>query len=74
MSNVKKKYNVNIKGVLNINADGRIIMSIEDMGDMPLDEILEDFDGREIKIAVTYDEDYEVSEDLDIDIETEEVI
>jgi hypothetical protein len=74
MSNVKKKYNVNIKGVLNINADGRIIMSIEDMGDMPLDEILEDFDGREIKIAVTYDEDYEVSEDLDIDIETDEVI
>jgi hypothetical protein len=74
MSNVKKKYNVNIKGVLNINADGRIIMSIEDMGDMPLDEILNDFDGREIKIAVTYDEDYEVSEDLDIDIETDEVI
>ena len=38
------------------------------------DEILEDFDGREIKIAVTYDEDYEVSEDLDIDVEISEVI
>jgi hypothetical protein len=74
MSNVKKKYNVNIKGVLNINSDGRIIMSIEDMGDMPLDEILEDFDGREIKIAVTYDEDYEVTDNLDVDINIDESI
>ena len=74
MSNVKKKYNVNIKGVFNINSDGRIIMSIDDMGDVPLDEILADFDGREISIAVTYNEDYEVSEELDFDIEPGELI
>jgi hypothetical protein len=72
MSNVKKKYNVNIKGVLNITSDGRIVMSIEDIGDMPLDEILEDFDGREVKIAVTYDEDYEI--ESSVDMETGEII
>jgi hypothetical protein len=72
MSNVKKKYNVNIKGVLNITSDGRIVMSIEDIGDMPLDEILEDFDGREVKISVVYDEDYEV--ESSVDIETGELI
>lgn len=72
MSNVKKKYNVNIKGVLNITSDGRIVMSVEDIGDMPLDEILEDFDGREVKIAVTYDEDYEI--ESSVDMETGEII
>ena len=74
MSNVKKKYNVNIKGILNVNSDGRIIMSIEDMGDMPLDEILEDFDGRDVKITLSYEEDYESTDDLDIDIEIDETV
>ena len=69
MSNVKKKYNVNIKGVFNINSDGKIIMSIEDVGDTPLAEILEDFDGREISIAVTYNEDYDFASEADINID-----
>lgn len=73
MSDVKKKYNVSIKGVMNIDKDGRIIMSIEDMGDIPLDRILDDFDGREIKLAVNYDEDYEDT-DIEVDTETGEVI
>lgn len=73
MSDVKKKYNVSIKGVMNIDKDGRIIMSIEDMGDIPLDRILDDFDGREIKLTVNYDEDYEDT-DIEVDTETGEVI
>lgn len=72
MSDVKKKYNVSIKGVMNIDENGRIIMSIEDMGDIPLDRILDDFDGREIKVAVNYDEDYE--DEPEVDEETGEVI
>lgn len=72
MSDVKKKYNVSIKGVMNIDENGRIIMSIEDMGDIPLDRILDDFDGREIKLAVNYDEDYE--DDPEVDEETDEVV
>lgn len=71
MSDVKKKYNVSIKGVMSIDESGRIIMSIEDMGDIPLDRILDDFDGREIKIAVNYDEDYE--DEPEVDEETGEI-
>lgn len=73
MSDVKKKYNVSVKGTMNIEGNGRIIMSIEDMGDIPLDRILDDFDGREIKLAVNYDEDYEDSY-VSVDPETGEVI
>ena len=72
MSDVKKKYNVSVKGIMNIESNGRIIMSIEDMGDIPLDRILDDFDGREIKLAVNYDEDYEDSR-VDVDEDTGEV-
>lgn len=73
MSDVKKKYNVSVKGVMNIESNGRIIMSIEELGDIPLDRILDDFDGREIKISVNYDEDYE-DVGVEVDRETGEVI
>lgn len=73
MSDVKKKYNVSVKGIMNIEDSGRIIMSVEDLGDIPLDRILDDFDGREIKISVNYDEDYEDT-GVEVDPETGEVI
>ena len=73
MADIKKKYNVNVKGVLNIENNGRIIMSVEDMGDVPLDRIFDDFDGREVKLALAYDEDY-MDPEVDVDPETGEVI
>lgn len=71
MSDVKKNFKVSVKGVMGIENNGRIIMSVEDMGDIPLDRILDDFEGREIKLSVTYDEDYE---ELEVDTETGEVL
>lgn len=71
MSDVKKNFKVSVKGVMSIENSGRIIMSVEDMGDIPLDRILDDFEGREIKMSVTYDEDYE---ELEVDPETGEVL
>ena len=73
MADIKKKYNVNVKGVLNIEDNGRIIMSVEDMGDVPLDRIFDDFDGREVKLALAYDEDYE-EPNPNIDEETGEIL
>lgn len=73
MSDVKKNFKVSVKGVMSIENDGRIIMSVEDMGDIALDRILDDFDGREIKMSVTYDEDYEEPQ-LEVDLDTGEVI
>ena len=72
MSDVKKNFKVSVKGIMSIEDNGRIIMSVEEMGDIALDTILDDFDGREIKMSVTYDEDYE-QPDVDVDLETGEV-
>lgn len=65
MSDIKRNFKVSAKGVLNIDEDGRITISIEEEGDYDLAKVLEDFNGREIKLQVTYDEDYgvEVNED-----------
>lgn len=71
MSDVKKNFKVSVKGVMSIEHSGRIIMSVEDMGDIPLDRILDDFEGREIKLSVTYDEDYE---EPVVDTETGEIL
>lgn len=65
MSDIKRNFKVSAKGVLNIDENGRITISVEEEGDYDLSEVLEDFNGREIKLQVTYDEDYgvEVNED-----------
>ena len=65
MSDIKRNVKVSAKGVLNIDEDGRITISVEEEGDYDLAKVLEDFNGREIKLQVTYDEDYgvEVNED-----------
>lgn len=65
MSDIKRNFKVSAKGVLNIDEDGRITISVEDEGEYDLAKVLEDFNGREIKLQVTYDEDYgvEVNED-----------
>ena len=70
MSDIKRNFKVSAKGVLNIDDDGKITISVEDDGDYDLSKILEDFNGREIKLQVTYDEDYGV----DIEEDTGEVI
>ena len=59
MSDIKRNFKVSAKGVLNIDEDGRITISVEEEGDYDLSEVLEDFNGREIKLQVTYDEDYD---------------
>ena len=66
---VKKKYSLNIQGVVDVD-DGRIIISVEDRGEFDLAALMEDFSGRECKIAVNYDEEY-VPE---VDEETGEVV
>lgn len=71
---IKKKYNLNIKGVLSFE-DNKPIISIEDRGDFDLSTLLMDFDNREIKLSVSFDEEYgETEEELDVDPDTGEVI
>ena len=65
MSNIKQNFKVSAKGTLCIDNDGRMILSVEDEGDYDLSRVLECFDRKEIKLQVTYDEDYGVETDED---------
>ena len=54
MSKINKKYSVDAKGVLCIE-DGIITLLVEDVEEpVVLSELIEDFKGKEIKIAVNY--------------------
>lgn len=73
---IEKNYKVNITGVVNIDADEHITVCVEDRGEFNLAEIMRDFNDRECKINITYNEDYvpEEDEELDIDEDTGEVL
>lgn len=68
---VSKKYSLNIQGVISFDEDGKAYVSVEDRGDFELDELLRDFNDKECKISVNYDEDYVP---VEVDEETGEVI
>ena len=63
MSDIKLNYKVSAKGVLSIDSDGRMTLSVEDEGDYALAKVLEDFNGRSVKLSVMFDEDYGVDEE-----------
>jgi hypothetical protein len=73
---IEKNYKLNIAGVVNIGEDGNISVTVEDRGEFNLAEIMKDFNDRECKINITYNEDYipEEDDELDVDTETGEVI
>lgn len=66
-----KKFRLNITGILDIDENENLIVSIEDRGEFDLATMMKDFYGRECNISVVYEEDYEEPE---IDAETGEVI
>ena len=68
-----KKINLNIKGIIDIDDNGKIIVTVEDRGEFDLATMMNEFYGRECSISVSYDEDY-VEPEIDVDPETGEVI
>lgn len=68
---VSRKYSLNINGVISFDENGKVYVSVEDRGDFELDELLRDFNDKECKISVNYDEDYVP---VEVDEETGEVI
>jgi hypothetical protein len=70
-----KKYNVSASGILSIDKDGRLYVSCEDGAqDVSIAKLLEDFDGRQVKISCNYDEEYSEDDEVEVDKETGEVI
>ena len=68
---VSKKYALNISGIVNIDDDNRIWISVEDVGDFVLDDLMQAFDGNECKISVGYEEDLGKPS---VDAETGEIV
>jgi hypothetical protein len=69
-----RKYNVSASGILSIDADGRLYVSCEDGAqDVSIAKLLDDLDGRQVKISCNYDEEYSEDE-VEVDTETGEVI
>ena len=68
-----KKINLNIKGIIDIDDNGKIIVMVEDRGEFDLATMMNEFYGRECSISVSYDEDY-VEPKIDVDPKTGEVI
>lgn len=68
---VSKKYALNISGVVNIDDDNRIWISVEDVGEFVLDDLMQAFDGNECKISVGYEEDLRKPS---VDAETGEIV
>ena len=66
-----KNFKLSIKGVLDVDENRNLIVSIEDRGEFDLSTMLEGFLGRECSISVTYDEDYTTPT---VDEETGEII
>ena len=56
--NFMKKYSVSAKGILDIN-DAGIFIEDEDTGEaIDLQDLLEDFNEKSIKLSVNYDVEY----------------
>lgn len=71
---IVRKYNVSASGILSIDEDERLYISCEDGAqDVSIAKLLEDFDGKQIKISCNYDEEYSEDEYV-VDEETGEVI
>lgn len=59
MANITKKYTLNAKGILDIGPTS-VGIEVPDTGEIvALKDLLEDFDGRSVKLSVAYDEEYE---------------
>lgn len=70
---IVRKYNVSASGILDIEKNGRLYISCEDGAQaVSLAKLLEDFDGRQVKISVNYDEEYSAEDE--VDTETGEVM
>ena len=75
---ISKNYKVSITGFVNIDEDEHITVCVEDRGEFNLADVMKDFNDKECKINITYDEDYVPEEDDDevikVNKETGEVI
>jgi hypothetical protein len=69
-SKITRKYNLSASGILSVDGDRQIYIETENNGIVNLADLLYDFDAKNVKLSVNYDEDY----DVEVDEETGEVL
>lgn len=58
MANVSMKSALSAKGMFDIRKDGTIFLEVDDVADpMPLTALTRMFDGKYVKISISYDEE-----------------
>lgn len=58
-SPIVMKYSLSVSGILNVDAEDGIVVEMPDAGEQALlKDLLVDFNGKGVKISVSYDEEY----------------
>lgn len=57
-ASISKKYSVSANGILSID-DDKVAVEVEDTGELVfLNDLLSDFNDKDVKLSCTYNEDY----------------
>lgn len=66
MANLTMKSSLSVKGIIDIHDDGSIWLEVEDINDpINLAELADNFNGKPIKLGITYDEELGVPSSKD---------
>lgn len=66
MANLTMKSALSVKGIIDIHDDGSIWLEVEDINDpISLAELADNFNGKPIKLGITYDEELGVPSSKD---------
>ena len=66
MANLTMKSALSVKGIMDIHDDGSIWLEVEDINDpINLAELADNFNGKPIKLGITYDEELGVPSSKD---------
>lgn len=66
MANLTMKSALSVKGIMDIHDDGSIWLEVEDINDpISLAELADNFNGKPIKLGITYDEELGVPSNKD---------
>ena len=75
MDKITRNYNMTVTGVLSVEDDGKVYISLEDgPQDVNVATLLADFNGKNVKLTCAHKSEYVPEEELGVDEETGELL